>query len=215
MIKIYITLGIIVLAMGGFLFYTENSKEVALVVPEVSEEEKEPVKEPIIVPKPQKFVFEKGYVPITVEVPPGWYIYNDEDKPNVIFTKNEDLIIPQGTGGNAIGPNFTVAVANITDIDGVTTEDEWLIKQGYKDDPTVEGESTIPSEKVLINGYRMIRSVSEESGGTEGKTLVYVHFYDLQRIIIFTQWPYNPNSEITKVFEEMVGKFVPAPRQVQ
>lgn len=202
MIKIYLALGIIVLAMGGFLFYTENSKEVVAVVPEVAEEEKEPVKEPIIVPKPQKFVFEKGYVPITVEVPPGWYIYNDEDKPNVIFTKNEDLIIPVGTGGNAVGPNFTVAVTNITDIDGVTTPEEWLAKQGYvDDDPLAE--------------HSMIRVISEESGGTEGRTLIYVHFYDLQRIIVFTQWPYNPNSEITKVFEEMVRKFVPAPRQVQ
>ncbi|MES3004802.1 MAG: hypothetical protein V4690_01665 [Patescibacteria group bacterium] len=216
MIKIYVALGIIVVAMGGFLFYYENAKETVAVIPEVVEEQvQEPVNEPVVAPKFNKFVFTKNNVTNTVEVASGWYIYNDDASPGVLFTKNEDLIIPQATEWNAVGPNFSVAVTNITDIAGVTTEDEWLIKQGYKDDPMVEGDPITPSEEVIINGYRMIRAVSDESGGSSGRTLVYVHFYDLQRIIIFAQWPYVPGSEITKVFEEMISKFVPSPRQVQ
>ncbi len=202
MIKIYTALVVVVLAMGGILFYSENrGGVVAIVDPVVDVEEEEKVVEPVVIPKPQEFVFVKGSVPITVEVAPGWYIYNDDASPSVIFTKNQDLIIPVGTAGNAVGPNFTVAVTNITDIAGVTTPEEWLAKQGYvDDDPLAE--------------HSMIRVVSEESGGFEGRTLIYVHFYDLQRIIIFTQWPYEPGSEITKVFEEMVSKFVPSPRQI-
>jgi len=148
----------------------------------------------------ETFTQTKGPVNYSIDVPFGWFPYENES--TVIFTQDPNLEIPAGTEGFAIGPNFYITLHNITDISGITTYDEWLDVNGM----TEKSPLFIESKNVNKNGYAMKRVITE-AAGSEGEVLHYVYFVDVQRVVTLSQYPYDPASNITQVFETAVQTF--------
>lgn len=152
------------------------------------------------------FTWTEGPINYSIKVPSGWFSY--ENGSSVIFTKDSNLEIPPNTEGFAIGPNFYVTISNITDIAGVASYDDWLDKNGMTD----KNPLFIESKDVNVNGLAMRRVIMEGSG-VAGRILTYVYFADIQRVITLSQFPYDQESEISKVFEEAVKTFSVPERQ--
>ncbi|MFH1823025.1 MAG: hypothetical protein ABH830_04990 [Patescibacteria group bacterium] len=185
----------------GLVFYNWDTAKLSL-------EDFEVILNSSIVSKPssETFTQTKGPINYSLNIPSGWFAH--ENGQSVIFTQEKDLNIPSNTEGYAIGSNFYITVNNITDIAGVTTYDDWLEKNGM----TEKNELFISRENVVVNGYSMIRVQSEAAGAT-GKAISYVYFADIQRVITLTQFPYDQESNITKVFEGAVQTFRVPERQ--
>lgn len=154
----------------------------------------------------ETFTQTKGPVNYSIDVPLDWFPYESES--SVIFTQDPNLEIPPNTEGFAIGPNFYVILHNFTDISGITTYEEWLDINGM----TEKSPLFIESKTVNRNGYPM-RRVITEAAGSEGEVLHYVYFVDVQRILTLNQYPYDPTSNITQVFETAVQTFRVPERQ--
>lgn len=154
----------------------------------------------------ETFTQTKGPVNYSIDIPFGWFPY--EDGSTVIFTQDSNLEIPANTEGFAIGPNFYVTLNNITDISGVTTYDDWLEANGM----TEKSELFISRENVTVNGLSMIR-VRNEAAGVAGEVVSYIFFVDVQRVVTLTQFPYDPESNTTQVFETAVQTFRVPERQ--
>ena len=142
----------------------------------------------------------KGPVNYSIDIPFGWFSYDVDS--TVIFTQDSDFDISANTEGFAIGSSFYITLNNITDIEGITTYDQWLDINGMTD----KSPFFIESGNVSINGKEMKRVVTEATG-FEGKVLHYVYFVDVQRVIILSQFPYDLEIDITKVFEKAVQTF--------
>jgi len=154
----------------------------------------------------ETFTQTKGPVNYSIDVLFGWFPYENES--TVIFTQDPNLEIPANTEGFAIGPSFYITLHNITDISGVTTYDDWLDANGM----TEKNPLFIESENVSKNGYAMKRVITE-AAGFEGEVLHYVYFVDVQRVTTLSQYPYDPESNITQVFEAAVQTFRVPERQ--
>lgn len=148
----------------------------------------------------------EGLVNYSVDVPLGWFSHKNGS--TVIFTQDPDLEIPANTELYAIGDNFYITVSNITDIEGITTYEDWLDINGM----TTKSEMFVESHPVDIGGYEMLRVVTE-GAGVSGNVLSYVYFVDNQRVVTLSQFPYESESNISKVFESVVKTFRVPERQ--
>jgi hypothetical protein len=146
------------------------------------------------------FTQSKGSVNYSIDLPLGWFAH--ENGPSVIFTQSEELDIPQNTELYAIGPNFYITVNSLTDIEGITTFREWLDINGM----TGKSELFISSEMVEINGKEMLR-VLTEGAGVGGNVLHYLYLANLKDFVTLSQFPFDPETEISQVFEDVVKTF--------
>jgi hypothetical protein len=154
----------------------------------------------------ETFTQTKGPVSYSIDIPFGWFPH--ENGSTVIFTQDPTLDIPQNTEGFAIGPNIYITVSNITDIEGVTTYEGWLNANGM----TEKSELFIEKKPVTVNGLEMFR-IRTEGAGVAGEVLHYVYFVDVQHVVTLSQFPYDPDSNITQVFENAVQTFYVPERQ--
>ena len=137
-----------------------------------------------------RFAFTDGVLVFSVEYSKDWFLH-DTGRGHV-FTKDKALKDIGATEGFAIGPNITINEHNFTD-SGVKTYDEWLDKYGM----TNKSEFFIEGSDQLVNGYAMKRVVSE-AAGAGGKVLRYSAFIGAQKVLEASQYPYDPESKITK-----------------
>lgn len=140
--------------------------------------------------------------------PKDWFFFSETDKV-VTFTREEilDKDKYQGTEGFALGPQFNIAVSQLTDIQGVSTPEEWFEANGMGEQAKREG--TLKEKAVVnINELEMTRAVIE-AAGAGGQVLVYVYFVGLNQVIALNHYPYQPESDETKDFEEVVKLFSP------
>ncbi len=152
------------------------------------------------------FTQNDGPINWSVDIPSDWFAY--ENGPTVIFTQDPYLEIPTSTELFAIGPSFYITLHNITDIEGITSYEEWLDINGM----TEKSPLFIESKNVEIGEYSMKR-ITTEAAGSEGEVLHYVYFADVQRIVTLSQYPYDPKSNITQVLETAVQTFHVPERQ--
>jgi len=189
---------IVILAVGGYLLIkekegTDNGEPVNIIKDELS-----------TYTNPGGDYSIKYY-------PQDWFLFNETDK-IVIFTSEEilDKDKYQGTEGFALGPQFNIAVSQLTDIQGVTTQEEWFEANGMGEQAKKEG--FLKERKIVnINELEMTRAVIE-AAGAGGQVLIYVYFVGLNQVIVFNHYPYSPESDETKSFEEVVKSFNPVSR---
>ncbi|MBU2037405.1 hypothetical protein KJ866_04395 [Patescibacteria group bacterium] len=179
----------------GIVFYNWDTAK-------LSPEDFEAILHSLIImdPEVETFIQSKDPVNYSIDVPIGWFSY--ENGPSTIFTQNPNLKIPANTESYAIGPNFYITVNNLTDIDGVISYDQWLDKNGFLE----TNELFIKSSPVQINGLEMLNVITE-GAGVAGEVMHYVYFADVQHVVTLSQFPYDPQSDITQVFEGAVRTF--------
>lgn len=154
----------------------------------------------------ETFTQTKGPVNYSIDVPFGWFPHEKDSA--VIFTQDPTLDVPQGTEFFAIGPHFYIILHNITDIEGITTYEEWLDVNGM----TEKSDLFIEKKTVTVNDLEMFRILTE-GAGVAGEVLHYVYFVDVQRVITLSQFPFDPDSNITQVFENAIKTFSVPERQ--
>jgi hypothetical protein len=142
----------------------------------------------------------------TVEYPKGWYPHEFEK--GVIFTQNEFTDEASDTEGYALGGQFIITMENLADTEDVETYDDWLELYGIDED----SEFLKEKETVTVGDIEMIRAVME-AGGAEGDVLTYVYFYNAADIITLSHYPYDPETQDSKDFEEVVQSFKSPERQ--
>lgn len=143
-----------------------------------------------------KYVQQNGPVNYSVNYPFGLFAY--ENGPNVIFSTQSKLELPLDSG-EPIGPHFSIFLHLITGADGIKTIDDWLAVNG------LYASGTRP-EIVEINGYKM-EHVIVEGASSEGTVEHYILPLNPQLLITMSQVPYDPESELTQLFEKTVATF--------
>jgi hypothetical protein len=154
-----------------------------------------------------KFTQTEGPITYSIEYPKTWFLHDREK--NIIFTQNEEFEPPGGTEGYAIGPQIIINSYNFTD-SNVESYIEWMDLYGMTD----KSELFVSSSDENINGYQMKRVVSN-AAGAGGQDLRYVFFVDIQRILVFSQYPYDSETEVTKDFEKIIRTFKIEDTQVE
>jgi len=153
------------------------------------------------------FIQTQGPVTYSIAYPRTWFQH--ETGQGVIFTKDAAFETPSGTEGYAIGPHFSVIGHDLAD-GGVESYEEWLDLHGM----TAASGLFVSGGNVNVNGYQMRRVVAQ-AAGAGGQALHYVFFVDIQRILVFSHYPYDPATDDTRDFEAAIRTFTIEDREVE
>jgi len=173
---------------SGIVFYNSNPEELSL-------EEFEKILDSLVISRAnlKTFVQSKSPVSYSIDIPTNWF-WHEVDQ-GVIFTPTETVQIPQDTEGWALGSYFIINVENIFDSPAIESYEDWLEQNAMAD-----------REDITINGLSMKRAVLDAAGAS-GQAIRYVYLVNTQWALTILHFPYDTESEATKVFESAIKTF--------